>query len=49
MLCANAVKSLVEYYDLWYVLATLGTTYAAHYTCWSFIKVTRWLFAKKRN
>jgi len=25
--CANVVRSLVEYYNLWYVLATLETTH----------------------
>jgi len=24
----------LEQYNLWYVLATLGTTYAAHCNCW---------------
>jgi len=36
--CANVVWSVAEQHDLWwYVLATLGTTYAAHCNCCWFI------------
>jgi len=35
--CTNVVRNLVEQYSLWYVLATVETTYAAHCNCCWFI------------